>query len=121
MERAGKSGGVKHPLLITAALPYANGPLHFGHIAGAYPPADVHARFRRLCGEDVLYLCGSDEHGIAITLSAEQAGRSPQEHVDHYHALIQEMLAAGKARGIDFYWSQGLGLSRVNHTGCPKP
>ncbi|MEC8307209.1 MAG: methionine--tRNA ligase [Chlamydiota bacterium] len=81
-------------LLITAALPYANGPLHFGHIAGAYLPADVHARFRRLCGEDVLYLCGSDEHGIAITLSAEQAGRSPQEHVDHYHALIQETLAS---------------------------
>lgn len=77
-------------VLITAALPYANGMLHFGHIAGAYLPADAAARFARLCGKEVLFLCGSDEHGVAITLSAEQAGRTPQAHVDLYHGLLQE-------------------------------
>lgn len=77
--------------LITSALPYANGPLHFGHIAGAYLPGDAYARFARLQGDDVLYLCGSDEHGIAITLSAEQQGRTPQEQVDHFHAINKEL------------------------------
>jgi len=77
-------------VLITAALPYANGPLHFGHIAGAYLPADCYARFQRLINNDVLYICGSDEHGIAITLSADIAGHSPQEHVDHFHQLLQD-------------------------------
>lgn len=76
-------------VLITSALPYANGPLHFGHIAGAYLPADCYARFMRLCGMDVLYICGSDEYGIAITLNAEIAKRSPQEHVDLFHGIIQ--------------------------------
>lgn len=74
-------------ILITSALPYANGPLHFGHIAGAYLPADCYARFERLRGNDVLFICGSDEYGVAITLSAELAGRTPQEHVDHFHAI----------------------------------
>ena len=74
-------------ILITSALPYANGPLHFGHIAGAYLPGDCYARFQRLMGSDVLYICGSDEHGVAITLSAELAGRSPKEHVDLFHAI----------------------------------
>ncbi len=77
-------------VLITAALPYANGPLHFGHIAGAYLPADCYARFQRLIGKDVLYISGSDEHGVAITLSAEIAGRSPKEHVDHFHLVLQD-------------------------------
>ena len=77
-------------VLITAALPYANGPLHFGHIAGAYLPADCYARFQRLLGHDVLYICGSDEHGVAITLSAEMAGRTPKEHVDHFHAVLSD-------------------------------
>ncbi len=76
-------------ILITSALPYANGPLHFGHIAGAYLPGDCYARFQRLMGNDVLYICGSDEHGVAITLSAELAGRTPKEHVDHFHANIE--------------------------------
>lgn len=75
-------------VLITAALPYANGPLHFGHIAGAYLPADCYARFQRLKGSRVLYICGSDEHGVPITLNAEIANRSPQEHVDFYHEII---------------------------------
>lgn len=74
-------------ILITSALPYANGPLHFGHIAGAYLPADCYARFQRLQKKDVFYVCGSDEYGIAITLSAEIAGRTPQEHVDLFHAV----------------------------------
>ncbi|PWU16058.1 MAG: methionine--tRNA ligase [Chlamydiae bacterium] len=80
-------------ILITSALPYANGPLHFGHIAGAYLPADCYARFMRLCGHDVLYVCGSDEYGIAITLSAELAKHSPQEHVDLFHAINQRLFA----------------------------
>lgn len=80
-------------ILITSALPYANGPLHFGHIAGAYLPADCYARFMRLCGHDVLYICGSDEYGIAITLSAEIAKHSPQEHVDLFHAINQRLFS----------------------------
>jgi methionyl-tRNA synthetase len=78
-------------VLITAALPYANGALHFGHFAGCYLPADIYARFERLCGKEVLFLCGSDEYGVAITLSAEAAGRSPQEHVDHFHAINEDL------------------------------
>ncbi len=77
-------------ILITSALPYANGPLHFGHIAGAYLPADVYARFERLQGNDVLYVCGSDEYGVAITLSADLAKRTPQEHVDIFHRINQD-------------------------------
>lgn len=77
-------------ILITSALPYANGPLHFGHIAGAYLPGDVYARFQRLMQNDVLYICGSDEYGIAITISAEKAGRSPQEHVDIFHEVNKD-------------------------------
>lgn len=76
-------------ILITSALPYANGPLHFGHIAGAYLPGDVYARFERLAGNEVLYLCGSDEYGMPITISAELLGRTPKEHVDLNHAIIK--------------------------------
>lgn len=78
-------------ILITSALPYANGPLHFGHIAGAYLPADCYARYERLRGHDVLYICGSDEHGVAITLSAQMAGRTPKEHVDLFHEVIKKI------------------------------
>ncbi|MFZ0566269.1 MAG: methionine--tRNA ligase [Chlamydiales bacterium] len=81
---------MKQKILITSALPYANGPLHFGHIAGAYLPADCYARFERLRGNDVLYICGSDEYGMAITLSAELSNRSPKEHVDHFHAINKQ-------------------------------
>ncbi len=77
-------------ILITSALPYANGPLHFGHIAGAYLPGDCYARFQRLQHNDVLYICGSDEYGVAITLSAEMAGRTPREHVDLFHGVIKD-------------------------------
>lgn len=80
-------------ILITSALPYANGQLHFGHIAGAYLPADCYARFERLQGNDVLYICGSDEYGIAITLSADLAGRSPEAHVDLFHVINKDLFA----------------------------
>lgn len=76
-------------VLITSALPYANGPLHFGHIAGAYLPADCYARFKRMEGSKVLYVCGSDEHGVAITIKAKVEGRTPKEHVDIFHGVIK--------------------------------
>ena len=76
--------------LITSALPYANGPLHIGHLAGAYLSADIYARFRRMMGEDVVFVCGSDEHGAAITLRAAKDGKTPKEIVDHYHELFKE-------------------------------
>ncbi|MBM3184034.1 MAG: methionine--tRNA ligase, partial [Chlamydiae bacterium] len=78
-------------VLITSALPYANGPIHFGHIAGAYLPGDCYARFQRLIGNDVLYLCGSDEYGVAITLSAELAKRTPKQQVDLFHKVNQTL------------------------------
>lgn len=76
--------------LITSALPYANGALHFGHIAGAYLPGDIFSRYARLAGHEVLFVCGTDEYGAAISLSAEKAGRSPKEHADHYHDVIKK-------------------------------
>lgn len=86
-------------ILITAALPYANGPIHLGHLAGAYLPADIYARYQRLKGRDVLFLCGSDEHGVAITITAEKEKITPQAVVDRYH----EMNAAAFARfGMSF-------------------
>lgn len=78
--------------LITAALPYANGPLHIGHIAGAYLPADIFTRYLRLRGEEVVFICGSDEHGVAITLRAWQENTSPQAIIDRYHPLLEESL-----------------------------
>ena len=79
--------------LITAALPYANGPLHIGHLAGAYLPADIYARFLRLKKEDVAFVCGSDEHGAAITLRAKREGVEPQEIVDTYHEMNKKAFA----------------------------
>ena len=73
--------------LITSALPYANGPLHIGHIAGAYLTADIYARHLRMSGKEVAFICGSDEHGAAITLRAKSEGGTPQEIVDKYHAI----------------------------------
>jgi methionyl-tRNA synthetase len=78
---------------VTAALPYANGPLHIGHIAGAYLPADTYVRFLRLKGEDVIFVCGSDEHGVAITLGAKKEGVSPQQFVDKYHTMMKQAFA----------------------------
>ncbi|MBX3042264.1 MAG: methionine--tRNA ligase [Candidatus Kapabacteria bacterium] len=76
---------MKKRTLITSALPYANGYIHLGHAAGAYLPADIFARFQRISGNEVLYVCGSDEHGVAITISAEKEKVSPQSIVDKYH------------------------------------
>jgi len=71
--------------LITAALPYVNSFLHLGHLAGAYLPADMYARFLRLSGRNVLFVCGSDEHGVAITISAEKEHTTPDKIIDKYH------------------------------------
>ena len=79
--------------LITAALPYANGPIHLGHLAGAYLPSDIYVRYLRLKGEDVLFVCGSDEHGAAITLRAKKEGITPQEIVDRYDAMCKKAFA----------------------------
>ena len=78
---------------VTSALPYANGPLHIGHIAGAYLPADIYVRYRKSKQDDVLFVCGSDEHGAAITLRAKKDGLSPQEIVDTYHKLNKQSFA----------------------------
>ena len=75
---------------ITAALPYANGPLHIGHLAGAYVPADIYARYLRLKGKDVAFVCGSDEHGAAIPIRAKKEGISPQKIIDKYHSIIKK-------------------------------
>ena len=84
---------------VTSALPYANGPLHLGHIAGAYLPADIYVRFLRMKGEDVVFICGSDEHGAAITLRAKKEDKTPQEIIDAYHYQIKE---AFEGLGISF-------------------
>jgi methionyl-tRNA synthetase len=81
---------IKSAYTVTAALPYANGPLHLGHIAGVYLPADIFVRFLRMNKHDVVYICGSDEHGAAITLRAKKEGITPQEIVDKYHTLIRD-------------------------------
>ena len=85
--------------LVTCALPYANGPVHIGHLAGVYVPADIYVRYLRLRGEDVLYVCGSDEHGVPITIKARQQGCTPQDIVDKYHGIIGDSF---KALGINF-------------------
>ncbi len=85
--------------LVTSALPYANGPLHLGHLAGAYLPADTYVRWLRMCGEEVIYVCGTDEHGVPITITAEKQGRTPREVVDEYHETIRREF---EAFGISF-------------------
>lgn len=75
---------------ITAALPYTNGPIHIGHLAGVYVPADIYTRYLKLKGEDVVFVCGSDEHGVPITIKAKKEGVSPQDVVDKYHAIIKQ-------------------------------
>ena len=79
--------------MITAPLPYATGPVHIGHLAGVYIPADVYARFNRRLGKDVAFICGSDEHGIPITIRAKKEGVTPQDIVDKYHEIIKKSFA----------------------------
>ena len=75
---------------ITAALPYTNGPIHIGHLAGVYVPADIYSRYLRLTGKDVAFVCGSDEHGVAISMKAKKEGVTPQEIIDKYHGIIKQ-------------------------------
>ena len=87
---------------VTAALPYANGPLHLGHLAGAYMPSDIYVRYLRACGKDVVFICGSDEHGAAISIKAIKEGITPREVVDKYHAQLQSDFQAMNI-GFDIY------------------
>jgi len=89
----------KQRILVTSALPYANGPTHLGHLAGAYLPADIYVRYQRLQHRDVLFVCGTDEHGVAITIAAEKHGKSPKEFTDYYHDLMDKTFARA---GISF-------------------
>ena len=75
---------------ITAALPYTNGPIHIGHLAGVYVPADIYSRYLRLTGKDIAFVCGSDEHGVAISMKAKKEGVTPQEIIDKYHGIIKQ-------------------------------
>jgi len=95
--------------LITAALPYANGPVHIGHLAGVYIPADVYARFQRRLGKDVAFICGSDEHGIPITIRAKKEGVTPQDIVDKYHGIIKQSFA-----------DLGISFDEYSRTTSPK-
>lgn len=97
--------------LVTSALPYANGPIHLGHLAGAYLPADLFTRYRRLKGDDIIHICGSDEHGVPITIAAEKKGVSPQEIVNEFHNRNKKVF---KKFGIAFDY-YGRTSSEVHH------
>jgi len=99
---------VKKRYLVTAALPYANGPLHIGHLAGAYLPADIYVRYLRLMGRDVVFVCGSDEHGAAITVKARKEGTTPQAIVDQYHTVLK-----------DTFEKIGIGFDIYHRTSAP--
>ena len=88
--------------LVTCALPYANGPVHIGHLAGAYVPGDIYVRYLRLRGEDVVFVCGSDEHGVPITIKAREQGVTPQDIVDKYHKIMKDAFA-GLGINFDIY------------------
>jgi len=97
--------------LVTAALPYANGPVHIGHLAGCYLPADIYVRYLKAIGKDVLFICGSDEHGVPITIKAKKEGISPQQVVDKYHEMMKNSFAGF---GIEFTY-YGRTTSKVHH------
>ena len=97
--------------LVTSALPYANGPIHLGHLAGAYLPADIFVRYHRLKGDDIIFICGSDEHGVPIMLRAREENKSPQDVVNFYH---EKNKASFDAFGIKFDY-YGRTSSRVHH------
>ncbi len=98
-------------ILVTSALPYANGPLHLGHLAGAYLTPDFYVRYKRLLGDDVVFICGSDEHGVPITIAAEKEGVSPQDIVDRYHEMNKKVF---KDFGISFDY-YGRTSSKTHH------
>jgi methionyl-tRNA synthetase len=93
---------------VTAALPYTNGPVHIGHLAGVYVPADIYVRYLRAKKQDVIYICGSDEHGVPITIRAQKEGVTPQQIVDKYHAIIKQSFA-------DF----GISFDNYSRTSAP--
>ncbi len=97
--------------LITAALPYANGPVHIGHLAGCYLPADIYVRYLKAQGKDVVFICGSDEHGVPITIKAKKEGITPQQVVDKYDGIMKNAL---KDFGIDFSY-YGRTSSKIHH------
>ena len=88
--------------LVTCALPYANGPVHIGHLAGAYIPGDIYVRYLRMRGEDVVFICGSDEHGVPITIKAREQGVTPQDIVDKYHKVMKDAFT-GLGINYDIY------------------
>ncbi len=106
----------KKRTLVTCALPYANGPVHIGHLAGVYVPADIYVRYLRMRGEDVLYVCGSDEHGVPITIKAREQGCTPQDIVDRYHKLIRDSFS-GLGINFDIY---GRTSSEVHREGAAE-
>ena len=93
---------------ITAALPYTNGPIHIGHLAGVYVPADIYSRYLRLTGKDVVFVCGSDEHGVAISMKAKKEGVTPKDVIDKYHAIIKKSF-------VDF----GITFDNYSRTSAP--
>ena len=93
---------------ITAALPYTNGPVHIGHLAGVYVPADIFARYLRARKKEVAFICGSDEHGVAIAIKAKKEGKSPQEIIDKYDSIIRKSFA-------DF----GISFDNYSRTSAP--
>ena len=103
--------------LVTAALPYANGPVHIGHLAGCYLPADIYVRYLRAQKKDVKFICGSDEHGAAITLRAKKEGKTPREIVDYYHELMKDTFHKFGISGLRKLADSSSG----SHFKCTKP
>ena len=97
----------KRRITVTAALPYTNGAIHIGHLAGVYVPADIYARYLRAKGNDTLFLCGSDQHGVPITIKARNEGVPPQKIVDKYHKIIEKSF-------VDF----GISFDHYGSTSC---
>jgi methionyl-tRNA synthetase len=97
--------------LITAALPYANGPVHIGHLSGCYLPADIYVRYLKAKGKDVVFICGSDEHGVPITIKAKKEGITPQQVVNKYNDIMKNAFAEF---GIEFSY-YGRTSSKVHH------
>ena len=95
-------------ILVSVAWPYASGSRHLGHIGGAYLPADIFARFKRLSGNDVVYICGSDEHGVAISIKAKSENKTPKEIIDKYHKIIK-----------DSFESFGISFDNYSRTSLP--
>ena len=102
----------KKKILVTAALPYANGPIHLGHLAGAYLTPDLYVRYKRLKRDDVVFICGSDEHGVPITIAAEKEGVQPQDIVDRYHEMNKQVFSEDFGISFDYY---GRTSSAIHH------